>query len=489
MHGEADAGEWSGLLVFIGVLLALVAVFLAALALPVAPGWRRWVTRCGFAVGGAGLVLLANVALYRHDGHLDLTREKAFTPAPDTARVVRALDRDVTLTYFYQNQDPASRQMRAMLTLIGKMNPRLTIRAVDPDRNPGEANRLGARLYNTAVLETAGARETVTATDDREIALGLLRLLRIGAKTICFVTGHGEYDIDNFEFHTHFEGSGGHGHDIQGGNVVEMEQHGLGRLRRALEKLGLAAKKVSLSSDDPAAAGCAVAIDANPRTRHTPPESQALLTWLEQGGAFMLLAEPDFEIDPSLAAVLARAGVRFGEGVVTDPKDHYFTDARMVAISRYAAHPATARLALSIFPGVRPVAAVPAADVTSVALFASGPASFLGPESSRGPLPLAAASEGRLAPGAKPFRLAVFGDADFASNSFFPYLSNADLVLGTIGWLLREERAATMKPPVEVLPLVTLTQSQVNGIFLVTVLLVPGLLAAIGIGVWWVRRR
>ena len=489
MHGEADAGDWSGLLVFAGVHLALVAVFLAALSLPVAPGWRRWLTRIGFAAGGAGLVLMANIALYRHDGHLDLTREKAFTPAPDTLRVVRALDREVTLTYFYQSQDPASRQMRATIALLGKINPRLKVRAVDPDRNPGEANRLGARLYNTAVLEAGGVKETVVATDDREIALALLRLLRIGTKTICFVTGHGEYDIDNFEFHTHFEGSGGHSHDIQGGNVVQMEQHGLGRLRRALEKLGLAARKISLSTDDLAAAGCAVAVDANPRTRHTPPESQALRTWLERGGAFLLLAEPDYEIDPDLAGLLLSAGVRFGEGVVTDPKDHYFTDERMVAISRYGPHPATARLALSIFPGVRPVEPVAAPNVTSVALFASSAASHLGMGPARGPFPLAVASEGRLPPDGKPFRIAVFGDADFASNSFFPYLSNADLVLGAIGWLLREEQATSMKPPVEVLPLVTLTQAQVNGIFLVMVLLAPGLLAAVGIGVWWARRR
>ena len=40
-----------------------------------------------------------------------------------------------------------------------------------------------------------------------------------------------------------------------------------------------------------------------------------------------------------------------------------------------------------------------------------------------------------------PFRLVVVGDADFASNSFFPYMSNGELALSALAWLLREERA------------------------------------------------
>ncbi len=91
--------------------------------------------------------------------------------------------------------------------------------------------------------------------------------------------------------------------------------------------------------------------------------------------------------------------------------------------------------------------------------------------------------------GGKPFRLIVVGDADFASNSFFPYMSNADLVLAMLAWLIGEERAPTMKPPVEVLPTVTLTNRQVRAIFLVTVVLLPGLVAVTGGAVWWRRRR
>ena len=62
----------------------------------------------------------------------------------------------------------------------------------------------------------------------------------------------------------------------------------------------------------------------------------------------------------------------------------------------------------------------------------------------------------------------MFGDADFASNSFFPYLANADMVLGSISWLIREERAPVVKPPVEVLPTVALTGAQVRAIFIAT---------------------
>jgi ABC-type uncharacterized transport system involved in gliding motility auxiliary subunit len=82
----------------------------------------------------------------------------------------------------------------------------------------------------------------------------------------------------------------------------------------------------------------------------------------------------------------------------------------------------------------------------------------------------------------------VVGDADFVSNSFFPYLANSDVVLASLAWLTHEERAPTMKPPVEVLPTVSLTGDQMRGIFIVTVLLMPGLIAVAGGAMWWWRR-
>ena len=100
---------------------------------------------------------------------------------------------------------------------------------------------------------------------------------------VCFAAGHGEYDIDNFEFHTHFEGAQSHNHDASGLAVVQMEQHGIGRLRRALEKLG-SRTKGSFATGQPNPDDCAVVIEANPRTRYSPGESEVLQRYLERGG-------------------------------------------------------------------------------------------------------------------------------------------------------------------------------------------------------------
>jgi hypothetical protein len=322
-------------------------------------------------------------------------------------------------------------------------------------------------------------------------------------KTICFVVGHGEYDIDNMEYHTHFEGTHAHSHGAEGVGVVLMEQHGLGRLRRALESLGFATQKVTLATTGRVPEACTALVEANPRTMYAPPESAVLADYLAQGGAVLLLVDLTFPVEPRLVALLAQVGVGVGEGVVVDPLDHYFTDEQMVAVTRYATHPITRGLALSFYPGVRPLEVLPVPGLTVTPLVMSSAESYAQPlpgvttgaaaAKVRGAQVLAIASEGVWPgtpnPPVKPFRLVVIGDADFASNSFFPYMSNSDLVLAMLAWLVGEERAPTMKPPIEVLPAVVLTQRQVYGIFAVTVLGLPGLVATIGGVVWWRRRR
>ena len=500
MIESLQSADWINLGWFTAVVLALALLFVAGLKLPVRLAFGSRLASLGLVLAAAlSIVMLANLALFRHDAHLDLTHEKAFTPSEEAREVVRGLSEQVEIAYFYQKQNLAARALGDMLRQLERQNPNLRVQLIDADQNPALASSLGVRTYNSAVLRIGERRVEVITTDDREIALGVLRLLRKRQVVICFAAGHGEYDIDNFEFHTHFEGSHNHSHDVSGTGVVQMEQHGLGRLRRAIEKLGLVARKVSFATGQPIADDCAAIVEANPRTPYSAGETEVLRRYLERGGSAMFLIEPDYTLDDSLASLLASAGIRVRDGVIVDPTEHYFTDEQMIAVARYGAHPATRGLALSFYPGARPLEVVPAAGVQVVPLAASSADSYVianrlgdqlkaksGPRASQ---IIAVASEGRM--GGVPamsFRMVVAGDADFASNSFFPYLANSDAVLAEIAWLTREERAPAMRPPVEVLPSVTLTGEQMRGIFLVTVLLMPGLIAVAGGAMWWWRR-
>jgi ABC-type uncharacterized transport system len=491
-------GDAAGILWFAAVIGALVLLFAAGLRAPLpAMRWQRWLARAAIVAAALAVTVLANVALYRHDAQLDVTREQAFTPSPEARAIAEQVQQPVDITYFYQKQDPAARGTKTILELLGRLNANLRVETVDVDQNPALASRMGVRVYNTAVLRAGDRRLELLTTDERDVALAILRVTRARETVICFAAGHGEYDIDNFEFHTHFEGTQGHSHDAEGMAVVQMEQHGIGRLRRALEKLGLSARKITFAAGERVPDECAALVEANPRTRYAPPEAEILAAYLARGGSLLLLVEPDYPIDDSLAGVLAKAGVRVGDGVVADPVNHYFTDQQMLAITDYARHPTTRGLALSIYPGVRPVAATAAEAVHATVLFRTSPQAYLVTDRvrvqqaaslERGAFPIAVAAEGRLASSTAAFRLIVVGDADFASNSFFPYLSNADFALGSIAWLIHEEKAPSMKPPVEALPMVTLTAAQVRWIFIATVLFMPGSVALLGGLVWWRRR-
>jgi hypothetical protein len=498
-----------------GWLAAVLVLFWTGLRLPLQTRlgrWGHWLYTSVVVVAGFALFALANVALTLHDGHIDLTREKIYTPSAAAMQVVEGLGREVRVTYFYHAQDPAARRARDILEQMQRRNSLFRLTSVDPDKEPTVARTSGIRIYNAAMIEAEGRRVMVQSTDETEIVLGVQRVLRERVITVCFIEGHGELPMDNFEFHTHLEGVAGHSHDDASSRLVQMPGHGVGRFRRALEAQGYEVRQLILATRHAVPDDCALVVSANPRTRFLPGESAALREFLTHGGAALLLFDLGFELEPGLARLTEDLGVRPEQQVVVDPLSHYLTDAEMVAVTGYDPHPVTRSASLTFYPGIRPLSLVPTkGDMRVTPLLMSSRDSYTRdvaqaanrandeqPElaganvgaspAAAGPRILGVAAEGRLPGASVPARAVMIGDCDFASNSFFPYMSNSDLLLSAVRWLTHEERTAAVATHIPVPSLVLLTRNQASVVLVLVIGLLPLMVVTLGGLVWWRRR-
>ncbi len=97
----------------------------------------------------------------------------------------------------------------------------------------------------------------------------------------------------------------------------------------------------------------------------------------------------------------------------------------------------------------------------------------------------AVGADGVAAEGEPRSRIAVVGDSDFATNSFFHIMGNGALFLNTVNYLAAQENLIGITPRGSDLPRVNLTNRQMKATFVLAVVLVPALLAVVGTAVWW----
>jgi hypothetical protein len=439
------------------------------------------------------LTLLANIALYRHDAHFDATIAGRYTAPPELATVAASLRRDVLVTYFYNSRDEDAGAAKEALAVVARRHPHLELRMLDLDTEPAAARHYGVKLYNTAVIESEGRRTQVDNTVDlRQIAFAIERVLKERAQTVCLLTGHGEREAAGHVHLGHVESRGGDA------GVIEAPPGGIDRLKLALETIGYADRAIAPATLAAIPEDCAVLADLGPRSAYTPGEIRLLRDYLGRGGRVLLAYDPQFPISPELAVLLAEVGLAVENGVVVDPTNHYGADPEQAAVPYYPPHPITAQVALSVFPGARPIRlAGSITGVTAEPLVATSKDSRVRPLNPTAvaapdvePRLLAAALHGRWpgAAGAKPFRLVLVGSAGFVANAFFPYASNGDLAVSMIRWLADDTATPLLSPQRYAPPELRLTHHQMQAIFLVLVVLLPLCVAALGAAVWWRRR-
>lgn len=488
---------------------ALLLLFSLGLRLPLSLRGRYGrLGTAGIVVAGLGLGLLANIALYRHDAHFDVTANGAFTAPPEMRTVADSLDHDVSLTYFYNSQDGAAMAAKDVLATLARHDRHLRVRALDLDTELVAARDYGVRIYNTAIIESEGRRTEVDNTTDlRDMAFAIERVMRQHTPIVCFVTGHGEpYGVPGSHVHL------GHTETLSGPvATLEAPAAGSDRLTLAIEAIGYSDRAVATPAVPDIPADCAVVADFGPRTPYSPDEVRIFKTYLARGGRLLLMYDPEFPATEELQGLLGEVGLQVENGIVVDPVNHSGTEQDKVAVPYYPRHPITDQVALTVFPAPRPLRLLkPIPGIRATALVTTSAQSYVRPSANGGtaiastepvsPLPstsspahgpatLAVALEGKWPEGEqKPFRLVLIGSASFATNTFFPYASNGDLAVSTIRWLAGDTGTPKLKPIDYSVPEVRLTHHEMQVTFILVEVLLPLSVILFGILVWRKRR-
>ncbi len=458
-------------------------------------------TALGFV---AFLGILAFVALIgqRHPVRVDLTESKRYSISDQSQKVVKALNDEITIKTFYQEADPKRDQTRDLLETYRYYSKKINYQLIDPDRDPSLAKHYKIRTYGTLVLEGFGKTQTITTADEESITNAILKLTQEQQRVVYFLTGHGDRDISNFD------------------------KDGYSTAKAVIEKENFEVKSLNLLAVPNIPNDAALVVIAGPQKPFMATELEALRQYLGRDGSLMLLLEP-FS-DAGLVDFLKSYGISISSDIIVDTMSRVFGASYLIpVITEYSFHKITDGFNVAcFFPTARSIDSAkeipdsvvmtelastspyswaetdfqfgqqepPKFDQTkdkkgpiNVALVASISNKISGDEQEKDEQRDGETSEAAEAVGQA--QIVVFGDSDFASNSYFNLQGNSDFFLNSINYLAQQENLITVERTKSSGTPLTLSRSQSQLLFWLGLILMPVVVLACGLTVFRLRRK
>jgi ABC-type uncharacterized transport system involved in gliding motility auxiliary subunit len=238
-----------------------------------------------------------------------------------------------------------------------------------------------------------------------------------------------------------------------------------------------------------------------------------LSEYLENGGRAIVAVDLNIkggENSPEILSLLSSWNVKASQAMVVDPLSRMLgVDASVAIIATYAKdNPITRDMQGNcFFPFLRPLD-IEKTDpslkaewigqttpkswaVTDMKALASGQVKFNEGKDRSGPLNAAVAVSGKRkdSKAKRETRLVVFGTSAFATNQYARFGGNLDFFLNSASWVMEDENLISIRAKEEGPGKVELSQKQGTVIFLVSVIVIPLLIAIAGIVIWVLRRR
>lgn len=436
-------------------------------------------------VVGAAIVI-ANVLADRYNKSLDTTANKRYSLSEQTGKIVKGLKQDAAITYF--NQSTHFRDGKDLLVQYSNLSPKVHVKYVDPDKEPQLAREAGIRNFGTAVVQVGAKKEEAKSMTEEGVTGAFIRDLKSNTRTVCFVTGSGEHQID------------------------DSDREGLSHFKDLLGKDNYETKSIDLLQKAEVPSECTTLVVAGPTRNYEQPEVDAIKKYLEDGGRVLLMLDPPLKIgrseiadNDSLTALLASWGVSLDKDLILDlnPIGQIFGLGPQVAlVTSYGTQPIVNELKRTAtgFPLSRSMQ-IKSMDKTSVEkLFDSSSSSLAtenlsspavnvrDPKNKKGPLTIAVAGTYKTGKENSQGRFVVVGSSGWAANRFIDFNGNSDLALNAVNWLSSDEDLISIRPKPPEDRRITMTRAQFSLVRATSQFVLPLVVVFAGFAVWWKRR-
>jgi ABC-type uncharacterized transport system involved in gliding motility auxiliary subunit len=426
-----------------------------------------------------GILIFVNLLAFRHKHRFDFTEGGYFTLAPQTKKLISNLPREIQLTAFFQTESSEKIAFSNLIAGYLEQTDKIKLQYVDPDKNPAITKQYGVTTYGTIALESGTKETKIQKTTEENITNALLKVTRDQQKVIYFLEGHNERKINS------------------------GDNEGYATAKKNLEQDGFIVKTLLLLQSGKIPKDASVLIIPDPKKPLQDEETKIIDNYLSEGGAVFMLIDP--KSSPRVETFLKKWGIALGENIVIDPMSKLFGgDFAAPVVNQYTAHEITSDFVLAtIFPTIRSVQEVPVSGITTTEIlktgvnswaesdFSSGTVNYDEDKDTKGPISvsvIAIKNPDKNRPALKS-KLLVVGDADFANNRYTNFSGNGDFFLNAVSWLAEEEQLISIRPRERKNTPIQMTQSLGNTIFIMGIIIFPGLIAAIGVRIWWRRRR
>jgi ABC-type uncharacterized transport system involved in gliding motility auxiliary subunit len=355
---------------------------------------------------------------------------------------------------------------------------------VDPQEKPEVAKDYGAQHIGDIILASGSRKQTVAPNpgepvSETDLTSAILKVTRDKVKTVCFVTGHGEKQID------------------------DKQATGYSAIGDGLKKEGYATKSINLVKDNGVPADCDVLVIAGPTQAYFPQEVDLVKKYIDGGGKAFVEIDP--QTDPKLEDILQAWNVNMGSNVVVDASGvgrMFGTGPAVPLVVDYGDSPITKNLkgGMTFFPLARTVAIADKnkGDVQDTELLKTSAQSFTIPNlnqkevkfdpktDTQGPLSLGVAGDKKN--GDKDSRVVIVGDSDFASNQWSGLQHNGDFFFNTVDWLAQDEDLISIRPKAPEDRPLNISAQRLGMVFWLSIVIFPLAVVGFGMATWWKRR-